>query len=211
MRCISRARTCHSRGRMTGWFRFRWRCSSNLMRSYRSSRFGWMMTFNLLARTKQLFSSEDISSRKDIGSAEVEWTYKASGRLRPCVAMISAMQTVADRETPTRQWTNVIMPFFLPCSDNLGFPSILVFSESNSSGEKTYLWNRVLAQSGRRVNRVHYPRRLERASCYESPIHQSHAEARKQVPRHLVSWWFPLPSAALVDSHVWDCQDTYKG
>ena len=56
-----------------------------------------MMTFNRLARTKQY----------------------ARGNDSPKERITSAMQIVADLETPTRQWTSVAVPFALPRSKNL--------------------------------------------------------------------------------------------
>jgi hypothetical protein len=41
-------------------------------------------------------------------------TYYARGKLNPWEAMTSAMQIVAERETPTRQWTRVAVPSDLP-------------------------------------------------------------------------------------------------
>jgi hypothetical protein len=43
-------------------------------------------------------------------------TYYARGNERAREAMTSAMQIVAERETPTRQWTSVAVPFSLPFS-----------------------------------------------------------------------------------------------
>lgn len=57
-------------------------------------RCGWMMTFSLLARTKQY----------------------ARGKDKPSALITSAMQIVAERETPTRQWTRVLVPFRRPRS-----------------------------------------------------------------------------------------------
>lgn len=52
------------------------------------------MTFNLRARTKQY----------------------ARGKVRPSSFMTSAMQIVAERETPTRQCTKVAVPLRRPRS-----------------------------------------------------------------------------------------------
>lgn len=53
-----------------------------------------MITFKRLARTKQY----------------------ARGNDKPSSFITSAMQMVADLETPTRQWTSVAVPFLRPFS-----------------------------------------------------------------------------------------------
>jgi hypothetical protein len=53
------------------------------------------MTFNLRARTKQY----------------------ARGKVKPCSFITSAMQMVAERETPTRQCTSVAVPLRRPRSE----------------------------------------------------------------------------------------------
>ena len=68
--------------------------SSHLRSSYENRRCGWMMTFSRRARTKQY----------------------ARGKERPRVRITSAMQMVAERETPTRQWTSVAVPLAFPRS-----------------------------------------------------------------------------------------------
>lgn len=60
-----------------------------------------MMTFNRRARTKQY----------------------ARGKDKPSSFITSAMQMVADRETPTRQCTRVAVPFLRPCSGIVSMPS----------------------------------------------------------------------------------------
>ncbi len=56
-----------------------------------------MMTFSRLARTKQY----------------------ARGNESPKERITSAIQMVADLETPTRQWTSVAVPFSLPRSPSV--------------------------------------------------------------------------------------------
>lgn len=53
-----------------------------------------MITFNRLARTKQYARANEMCN----------------------VRMTDAMQMVAERETPTRQWTSVAMFLRRPCS-----------------------------------------------------------------------------------------------
>lgn len=68
-----------------------------------------MITLSRLARTKQLAQQlAKSSSRRQI------FTYYALGKDRPKEAMTSAMQIVADRETPTRQCTSVAAPSYFP-------------------------------------------------------------------------------------------------
>jgi len=47
---------------------------------------------------------------------ELMATYYACGKERPCSFIISAIQIVADLETPTRQCTNVAVPALRPFS-----------------------------------------------------------------------------------------------
>jgi hypothetical protein len=66
------------------------------------------MTFSRLARTKQY----------------------ARGNERPSSFMTSAMQIVADRETPTRQWTSVAPPSLFPASTTHQYASLVVSKET---------------------------------------------------------------------------------
>lgn len=70
-----------------------------------------MMTFSLLARTKQLLLVSFLPSYEVGGE-----TYYARGNDSFKEDMTSAMQMVADLETPTRQWTNVADLSALPAS-----------------------------------------------------------------------------------------------
>jgi len=72
-----------------------WR--DGLRGAYEKRRCGWMMTFSRLARTKQY----------------------ARGYDSPDSFITSAMQMVADRETPTRQCTKVAVPLRRPFSAKL--------------------------------------------------------------------------------------------
>ena len=60
------------------------------------------MTFNRLARTKQL-----CVSLATVPTTVKRSTYYALGKLKPIVAITSAIHIVADRLTPTRQCTKV--------------------------------------------------------------------------------------------------------
>lgn len=64
------------------------------MRTYEKRKWGWIITFNLLARTKQY----------------------ARGNDKPSSFITSAIQMVADLDTPTRQCTSVLVPFRRPFS-----------------------------------------------------------------------------------------------
>jgi hypothetical protein len=68
------------------------------------------MTLSRLARTKQL----PLVSH--CGPCCLGWTYYARGNESRDEDMTSAMQMVADLETPTRQCTNVAIPSDLPFS-----------------------------------------------------------------------------------------------
>jgi hypothetical protein len=81
-----------------------------------------MMTFRRRARTKILLMTglaREGTDERELGdnSGTVEWRFEtnyALGKLRPRLAMTSAMQMVAERLTPTRQWTSVAVLSFLP-------------------------------------------------------------------------------------------------
>jgi len=66
------------------------------------------MTFSLLARTKQY----------------------ARGKESPRDAITSAIQIVADRETPTRQWTSVAVGAVLP----LAFTGVRTHNAGSTRG-----------------------------------------------------------------------------
>lgn len=69
-----------------------------------------MMTFKRLARTKQLLKSVNVLD------SCVGFAYYARGKESPSSFITSAMQIVADLETPTRQCTRVAPPSALPVS-----------------------------------------------------------------------------------------------
>lgn len=77
-----------------------------------------MMTFSRRARTKQLLMSRRLGGFGQSGhkSRRRSETYYALGNERPMAFMTSAMQMVADLETPTRQCTSVAVPSFSPFS-----------------------------------------------------------------------------------------------
>lgn len=70
-----------------------------------------MMTFSRRARTKQLGA---LVSHMCIGWTARICTHYARGKDISSDDMTSAMHMVADRETPTRQWTKVAFPSTFP-------------------------------------------------------------------------------------------------
>lgn len=69
------------------------------------------MTFNRRARTKQLWNFSNVP-----GNVQIRGTHYARGRDRPSDRITSAMQIVAERDTPTRQCTSVGSPRRRPSS-----------------------------------------------------------------------------------------------
>lgn len=72
-----------------------------------------MITFNRRARTKQL--EHNVNRFQD--KQDLIVTYYARGKDKPSSFITSAMHIVADRDTPTRQWTRVAPPSAFPLSD----------------------------------------------------------------------------------------------
>lgn len=68
------------------------------------------MTFSRRARTKQLCRVSRVAIQVNVS------TYYARGKDKPSSFMTSAMQMVADRETPTRQCTSVAPASNFPAS-----------------------------------------------------------------------------------------------
>ena len=65
---------------------------------------------NIAAGKYVLAANQNGDHRKD-------QTHYARGKERFNDAITSAIQMVADLETPTRQWTKVAVPSFFPCSE----------------------------------------------------------------------------------------------
>lgn len=90
------------------------RSKRDTMETYTKRRCGWIITLSRLARTKQLFAIVLVLSFINDESAG---THYARGNVRSKEAITSAMQIVADLETPTRQWTRVALLSDFPFPD----------------------------------------------------------------------------------------------
>lgn len=92
-----------------------------------------MITLSRLARTKQLFVTNQRHEHLTLIKRK---THYALGNERPKDAITSAIQMVADLETPTRQWTKVavLSTFPFPMQQNF---TISIYSRTILGGELT--------------------------------------------------------------------------